>query len=111
MGKPVYRERTPRAASSRCRGLVTLNTWKKGPVAERRELAILRDSRFGINGRQTRDALRACGHEVVFSYARTKENLKATRKCGGRWKFLAFPLVATTPQGDASTEDRVHGLL
>src|SRR5256886_3300301 len=66
---------------SRSRGRATPNTWKKGLVSEMR-IGILGS---GLMGAKLGTIWAQAGHEVVFSYARTKEKLqKLARDAKGK---------------------------
>src|SRR2546429_5947442 len=66
---------------SRSRGRATPNTWKKGLVSEMR-IGILGS---GLMGAKLGTIWARAGHEVVFSYARTKEKLqKLARDAKGK---------------------------
>src|SRR3989454_10311280 len=65
------RSRAPRH-TSRSRGRATPNTWSKGPVSDM-QVGILGS---GLMGGKLGTIFARAGHEVVFSYARSKEKLK-----------------------------------
>src|SRR5213594_1023177 len=74
------RSRAPRH-TSRSRGRGTPSTWRKGPVSEMR-IGILGS---GLMGAKLGTIWARAGHDVVFSYARSKEKLnKLARDAQGK---------------------------